>query len=255
MIERKAEIKGMKVIEELNNYELSELVINMLHQIMVHHTLYFMEVERQFGMLAALDIMEKVFPASLKVQMKRLGKTLGIDLENGIPINLINRDKDQLLDLVRALGFNWLTGDGIWFQTIEHSYSVLDAQRCAGSAIGKFCAFEASSIKAFLGLPRFAGLEGLKQALKFRLYHQVNVQSIIDESPDSVVFKMNGCIVQTTRKQKKLEDYPCKSTGLMEYRSFAAGIDPRIVTECMGCPPDAHPDQWYCAWRFSIPPQ
>ncbi|MCG2755318.1 MAG: DUF6125 family protein [Desulfobacteraceae bacterium] len=25
-----------------------------------------------------------------------------------------------------------------------------------------------------------------------------------------------------------------------------------MSTECIGCPPDAHPDDWYCAWRFKI---
>ncbi|KUG02702.1 hypothetical protein ASZ90_019927 [hydrocarbon metagenome] len=240
-------------LEDFDNHRLSELVINMFHQIMVHHTIYFLEVEHQFGMPAALEIMEKAFPKSYKAQMKRLGKTLGIELEDAIPKVLLDMPQEQLLALIKALGANWLAGDGIWFQSIEQQYSVLDAQRCAGGAVGKFCTFEANSIKKFLGLPDLAGLEGLKQALKFRLYHQVNVQSIIDESPNSIVFYMNECIVQTTRKRKGLDDYPCKSTGVMEYRSFAAAIDHRIVTECVGCPPDCHPEEWYCAWRFSIP--
>ncbi|MFW5855438.1 MAG: DUF6125 family protein, partial [Thermodesulfobacteriota bacterium] len=48
-------------------------------------------------------------------------------------------------------------------------------------------------------------------------------------------------------------DYPCKSAGLVEYSYFAAGIDPRIRTECIGCPPDPHPEDWFCAWRFTMP--
>ncbi|MCD4774238.1 MAG: DUF6125 family protein [Bacteroidales bacterium] len=44
----------------------------------------------------------------------------------------------------------------------------------------------------------------------------------------------------------------CKSGGLVEYTSFAEAIDPRIKTECIGCPPDAHPDEWFCAWRFFV---
>lgn len=238
--------------EDLDVRQLSELVINMLHQIMVHHSIYFMEAEHQFGMERALDIMGEVFPQSINVQFKRLGKTLGIEIEDGIPKPLLNMSRQQLLDLINSLGANWLAGDGIWFQNIEKQFSVLDAQRCAGCATGKFCAFEAYSIKKYLGLPDFAGLEGLKKALKFRLYHQVNVQSFIYENPNSMVFQMNECIVQTTRKRKGLSDYPCKSTGLVEYRTFAASIDARIITECIGCPPDAHPEEWFCAWRFTI---
>ena len=39
---------------------------------------------------------------------------------------------------------------------------------------------------------------------------------------------------------------------MIEYLSFARAIDPRIRTECVACPPDEHPDEWYCAWRFSL---
>ena len=69
---------------------------------------------------------------------------------------------------------------------------------------------EARLIKNFLGLPEKAGIDGLKRALAFRMYAQINVQSIIEESPNSIVFQMNDCRVQSARKRKGLADYPCK---------------------------------------------
>jgi hypothetical protein len=239
-------------IEDLDKEQLAELSLNMFHQIMVHHTIYFMEVAHQFGMEKALEVMKNVWPTSYKIQMRRLSKTLGFEMENNIPKPLLDMPRDDLLTLIKGLGANWLAGDGIWFQSVEKELSMLDAQRCAGCAIMKYCTFEAWSIKQFLGLPELAGLEGLKKGLRFRLYHQINTQTIIDEKPDSLVFQMNDCIVQSTRRRKGLTDYPCKSTGIGEYRSFAESIDPRIVTECIGCPPDNHPEEWYCAWRFTI---
>jgi hypothetical protein len=107
-------------------------------------------------------------------------------------------------------------------------------------------------IKSFLGLPEHPGLEGLKQALGFRMYARINVQSVIDESPTSIVFQMNDCRVQSARVRKGLADYPCKSAGLVEYARFATEIDDRIKTECVGCPPDEHPEDWFCAWRFTL---
>ncbi|MBU4462477.1 MAG: cytosolic protein, partial [Proteobacteria bacterium] len=77
-------------------------------------------------------------------------------------------------------------------------------------------------------------------------------QSIVDEGPDSFIFQMNECRVQSARKRKGLDDYPCKSGGIVEYTYFAKAINPAISTECIGCPPDAHPDEWYCAWQFKI---
>ena len=39
---------------------------------------------------------------------------------------------------------------------------------------------------------------------------------------------------------------------MVEYKTFAEAIDPRIKTECIACPPDPHPEEYYCAWRFYI---
>ncbi|MGC9324943.1 MAG: DUF6125 family protein [Desulfomonilia bacterium] len=239
--------------EDLTTDKLAELCVLMLHQIMVHHTLYFKEAEHQFGMGKALEIIDNAWTKSLQVQMRRIGKTLGFDVEQGIPQALCTLPREKLLGLVQALGTNWLSADGVWFQAVENAFTVRDAERCAASCVMRFCTFEAFSIKRFLGLGTNPGLEGLKVALRFRPYHQINVQTILDEGPGSMVFQMNECIVQTTRKKKGLDDYPCKSTGIVEYRSFAQTIDPRITVECIGCPPDPHPDEWYCAWRFSLP--
>jgi hypothetical protein len=238
--------------EDLTQERLAELIVVMFHQILVHHGLYFNEAVHQFGMERALEIMDAAWKKSYRVQARRLAKTLGFALQDDIPQSLLNMSRDDLLTLVKSLGTNWLASDGIWFQSVEGAYSMLDAQRCAGGCIGRFCAFEAHSIKEFLGLTEYAGLDGLKKALRFRPYHQINVQSIIDESSDSVVFQMNDCIVQSTRKKKGLDDYPCKSTGMVEYRSFAQAIDDRIIVECLGCPPDHHPSDWYCSWRFTL---
>ncbi|MCK5695802.1 MAG: cytosolic protein, partial [Desulfobacula sp.] len=142
--------------------------------------------------------------------------------------------------------------DGVWFQAVEFDNGMNDAKRCNDSCWAQFSPYEAFAIKKFLKLDDQCGLEGLKKALSFRMYSFINEQSVVDEGPESFVFQMNDCRVQSARKRKKLDDYPCKSAGLVEYAYFASAIDKRIKTECIGCPPDEHPDEWVCAWRFSI---
>jgi hypothetical protein len=135
---------------------------------------------------------------------------------------------------------------------VEFSEGMNDAKRCNDSCWAHFSPFEAWSIKKYLDLPQNPGLDGLKQALAFRLYARINTQSFVYEGPDSFIFQMNECRVQAARKRKDLDDYPCKSGGLVEYTTFAGAIDKRIETECIGCPPDDHPTDWYCAWRFTL---
>ncbi len=127
-----------------------------------------------------------------------------------------------------------------------------DAKRCNDSCWPQFSPYEAVAIKQFLQLEDGCGLEELKKALNFRMYSLINKQSIVDESPKSFVFQMNDCRVQSARKRKKLKHYPCNSAGLVEYAYFAKAIDKNIETQCIGCPPDDHPENWYCAWRFLL---
>jgi hypothetical protein len=160
-------------------------------------------------------------------------------------------DDHALNELKKDIAKNWLVNDGVWFQSIEFKRNMIDAKRCNDTCWAKFSPVEAESIKNFLSLPDHSGLNGLKKALEYRLYSCINKQTVT-ENNNSVVLYMNDCRVQSARKRKGLEDYPCKSAGVTEYTTFAETIDPKIKTECMGCPPDPHPDEWFCAWRFTM---
>jgi hypothetical protein len=244
--------KNLERPEELGREELARLAIDFFHRTIVHHTLWFAEVEHQMGMSKALDILGAAWEKSYAVQMKRLSEILGFEMEKGVPKALLTMSKEELLRLLGDLGRNWIAGDGIWFQTVEARDGIWDAKRCNDSCWARFSPFEAWSIRRFLDLPEAPGLSGLKRALGFRLYARINVHTILDESPESIVFQMNDCRVQAARKKKGLTDYPCKSGGLVEYRAFAETIDPRIRTSCIACPPDDHPGDWFCAWRFTL---
>jgi hypothetical protein len=240
------------VSEKTRQQDLARMAVDMLHRTLVHHVFWFKEVEHQFGFEKALEMMGVVYEKSLGLQLNRLGKLFGFKLVNGIPEPLIDMPQEKLVELIKILGLNWLAGDGIWFQAVESHHGMLDAKRCNDSCWAWFAPFEAWSIKRLLNMPKQPGLAGLKTALAMRLYAGINVQSIIDEGPVSFLFQMNECRVQVARNSKGLDDYPCKSAGLVEYKTFAQTIDSRIKTECVGCPPDKHPQEWTCAWRFTI---
>ena len=239
-------------VEDLSREDTARLVMDMFHRIIIHYALWFTEVRHQMGMEKALDTLKIASDRSIGIQMKRLSKVLGFQMKDGIPLSLLDMPKESLLELLHTVSVNWLANDGVWFQAVEFESGMNDAKRCNDSCWAHFSPFEAWSIKKYLDLPENPGLEGLKKALGFRLYARVNTQSFIDEGSDSFIFQMNECRVQYARKRKGLDDYPCKSGGLVEYTYFARSIDPRIKTECIGCPPDDHPDEWYCAWRFKI---
>ncbi len=239
---------------ELNSRETARFIVDLFHRLIIHHGLWFAEVKHQMGMEKALEALSSSSEKSLAIQMKHLGELFGFTMEDGIPSFLLDMDIDTLNKLKDRLAKNWLVNDGVWFQTIEFADGMNDAKRCNDSCWAQFSPVEAKSISNFLELPENPGLEGLKKALGFRIYESINSQSIVEETPTSFVFQMNRCRVQDARKRKGLADYPCKSAGLVEYTYFASAIDKRIRTECIGCPPDKHPDEWYCAWKFILEP-
>ncbi|MEI6122871.1 MAG: DUF6125 family protein [Bacteroidota bacterium] len=232
--------------------EIAALIIDYFHRTLMHHAMWFAQVQQRLGREKAWEIMEKAYTLSYDIQMKRLSKLLGFEMQDGLPLPLLSKTTQELTSLKESVAINWLAMDGVWFQAVENAFGMAEAKHCNDSAWGQFSPFEAWSIARLLQLPENPGLEGLKQALQLRLYASINTQEIANETPDSFEFRMLDCRVQSARKRKGLNDYPCKSGGIIEYSTFAQAIDDRIKTECLSCPPDTHPEGWYCAWRFFL---
>ncbi|MFH1135888.1 MAG: DUF6125 family protein [Pseudomonadota bacterium] len=227
-------------------------IMDAARRTITHYGFWFREVEYQLGLDQALEIEREAGDQSIGIQLKRLSKILGFELKNGAPAALYDLGEEQLQTLLDAMAANWLANDGVWFQAVEKRLGMHDAKRCNDTCWTRFSPLEASRIKAMVDLPENGGLPALKTALKYRLYSVINIQEIVEEEPDSFVFRMVDCRVQSARTRKGLPEYPCQSAGVVEYRTFAQTIDPRIRTECLGCPPDRHPEGWYCAWKFSL---
>jgi len=236
----------------LNHHDNARLTMDFIHRLMMHHAMWYGEVQQHLGREKAQEVLKMVYELSSEIQMRKLSKTLGFDLEENIPAPLLNLSPEKLDELKKTIAVNWLANDGVWFQAVEFSLDMAEAKKCNDSCWSHFSPFEAWSIKQYLKLPKNPGLDGLKKALEFRLYAAINQQSVSEETGNDFVFQMNDCRVQSARKRKGLSDYPCKSAGIIEYTTFAESIDSRIQTSCISCPPDPHPEEWYCAWRFSI---
>ena len=160
--------------------------------------------------------------------------------------------KEELLSLLTNAAKNWLAHDGLWFQAVESEHGMDAAISADTEAWRRFSPVEAKRIMKFLEIEPGGGIPALIEALDYRLYAYINRQEVVDVTENSCVFRMNDCRVQSARKRKGLPDFPCKPVGIVEYETFASTIDPRIKTRCIACPPDDHPEEYYCAWEFYI---
>jgi len=167
-------------------------------------------------------------------------------------VQLNHLSREQLELLLEDFAKRWLAHDGLWFQQVEKEHGIAEAIKLDAGAWEQFTAIEAKRIMAFLSLEPGGGLLALKQALQYRLYAFINVQQFEEPDPQTLIYKMVDCRVQSARRRKKLPEFPCKPVGLVEYSGFAKVIDPRIKTRCLHCPPDEHPEESFCAWEFKL---
>jgi len=165
---------------------------------------------------------------------------------------LLKFSKEELINYIEDISKNWLAIDGTWFQAVEKKYGMEEAIDLDTASWNIFTVVEANRIMQRFNIPKNGGIPALIKALKFRVYANLNKQEAIEISENRCVFRMNECRVQTARKRKNLPDFPCKKVGIPEYSLFAKTIDPRIETRCITCPPDPHPDEYYCAWEFTL---
>ncbi len=160
--------------------------------------------------------------------------------------------KETLLKIIDMYAKAWQAMDGAYFLALEKKYGMDVAIEMDKEAWKLFSPIEAKRIMREFNIPDDGGLDSLDTALGYRVYARLNIQSI--ERPDkrTLIFTMNQCRVQVARNRKGLPDFPCKPVGCIEYEEFAKTIDPRIKTHCIFCPPDEHPKDAYCSWRFTL---
>lgn len=162
--------------------------------------------------------------------------------------------KEQLCELLELYSKNWLALDGVWFQSAERKLGMEEAMYHDAEAWKRYTVIEAKRIKAFLGLPEQAGLEGLKQALSLRFYANLNRAEFLTEG-STLLYRTLDCRVQTARSRKGMAFHPCKSVGILEYTGFAQEIDSRFTCECVSCYPDIGDETCACAWKFTLHPE
>lgn len=161
--------------------------------------------------------------------------------------------RDELLELTQIYAKNWLAHDGCWFLAAEQKYGMDVAIELDTESWRNFTVVEANRIIEFLQLGKNSGIEGLRRALRFRLYASINEDQItISEDGKTLEYRVKTCRVQSTRRRKGLPDFPCKSVGIVEYGLFAKTIDSRFEMEAISCPPEITNNDYYCIWRFTL---
>jgi hypothetical protein len=241
-----------KDISDFSREELLRLAALYFGEVLVHYGLWFSETAHAYGADMALNKEDETIRRYFAPALKRLAPHLGIELEGDLPKAVASKSKEELLLMIGDIAKTWVAGDGMWFQALENAMDMTSAKLVNDACWSRFAEMEAFKIKRFLNIGEAAGLDALDKALRLRIYSTINGYTLHRDAEGALIFAMTECRVQSARRRKKLDDYPCKSAGMVEHTRFAAAIDPRLQTECVRCPPDEIPDGGFCMWRFTL---